>query len=686
MVHDPTLDTTYCVLDGVDECEEVSLEILLGKFAALFSAKTDKSSPCHLNLLIVSRGLPDLIPNLLTSFPRISLDPDASAEVNRDIDIFIEAKVEELSRHRQYPEALRVHVAKVFRDRAGSTFLWIGIVAKALRKYQITEVEKALDLFPPGLDELYARILLQIDRGRRETAARILRWVVMAVRPLALSELSFAIEPTEESRIVHIDRHRRIRDQVSSCGYFLVIKGDEVGLIHQSAKDFLLRKTLDSNPVLEKFRVKEDVANYDIAKRCLEYLQSGSIDVRNPRPKDLLRDYDHLRAFPLLLYAALEWPEHARSLSDHSFDLSLPFYHEKSQIRTSWLEAYWHAKLDHMGFYNPPKSFPLLHLASFLGILSLAEKLVLGEGWINKIKRLSFLNKVDSYRMTALMWAAKRGHDAVVRLLLEKGADTEIKNQYQEAALIIAVKHRHEAIVQLLLEKGANVDTKTPFWATPLMEAAGNGHEAIIQLLLKKGAYKEIQNSFGETALIKAVRFEQKAATQLLLKEGADIETRDFSRRTALMNAAYNGYEPVIQLLLDKGADTEAQNVDGETALMQAAKSGANTEAVIRLLLKVGADPNAPTISGDTALAVAVRSRHHDLALLLLNSGADVHDKDKDGWTALIWAARDGNEDTIQLLLDAGADTEAENKDGETARDIAARLGHEDAVRLLTPD
>jgi ankyrin repeat domain-containing protein 50 len=89
-----------------------------------------------------------------------------------------------------------VHVKEVFLNRAKGTLLWIGIVANELRKYKATETERALNLFPSGLEESYARMLLQIDVDRRETAAQILRWVVMAVRPLTLSELSAAIETT----------------------------------------------------------------------------------------------------------------------------------------------------------------------------------------------------------------------------------------------------------------------------------------------------------------------------------------------------------------------------------------------------------------------------------------------------------------------------------------------------------
>jgi hypothetical protein len=279
MLCDPVLGAVYCVLDGLDECDEALLEVLLNKFKALFSTKFGESSACHLNLIVVSRDLPDFIPEVLSSFPRIRLDPDADTEVNNDIHRFVEVKVDELSAYRRYPELLRVRVKEVFQNRAQGTFLWVGIVARALRKYKATEVEKALDLFPSGLEELYARMLLQIDDNRRETAAKILRWVVMAVRPLTLSELSAAIEtavmPSATFNCVEV-----MRDQVLHCGYFLTINKDEVGLIHQSAQDYLLRKTLDSNPELEVFRVKEEVGNLEITRKCLDYLQNGALTDR----------------------------------------------------------------------------------------------------------------------------------------------------------------------------------------------------------------------------------------------------------------------------------------------------------------------------------------------------------------------------------------------------------------------
>jgi ankyrin repeat protein len=44
----------------------------------------------------------------------------------------------------------------------------------------------------------------------------------------------------------------------------------------------------------------------------------------------------------------------------------------------------------------------------------------------------------------------------------------------------------HEAVIRLLLERGALIDVTDKHGRTPLSLAAGNGHEAIVRLLLEK--------------------------------------------------------------------------------------------------------------------------------------------------------------------------------------------------------
>ena len=57
----------------------------------------------------------------------------------------------------------------------------------------------------------------------------------------------------------------------------------------------------------------------------------------------------------------------------------------------------------------------------------------------------------DSYGRTPLSWAARGGHEAVVKLLLETGkVDVESKDEYGQTPLSLAAEGEHEAVVELL--------------------------------------------------------------------------------------------------------------------------------------------------------------------------------------------------------------------------------------------
>jgi ankyrin repeat protein len=95
-------------------------------------------------------------------------------------------------------------------------------------------------------------------------------------------------------------------------------------------------------------------------------------------------------------------------------------------------------------------------------------------------------SKDAEYGQTPLLLAAKNGHEAVAKKLLEKGAEVKCKSDYGRTPLCWAAWNGHEAVVKLLLEKGANVESKDDIGHTPLSWAAQNGHEAVVKLLLEK--------------------------------------------------------------------------------------------------------------------------------------------------------------------------------------------------------
>ncbi|KAI0532365.1 hypothetical protein GGR58DRAFT_490623 [Xylaria digitata] len=158
----------------------------------------------------------------------------------------------------------------------------------------------------------------------------------------------------------------------------------------------------------------------------------------------------------------------------------------------------------------------------------------------------------DRFKRTPLLWAAARGREAVVKLLLEKGAELEAKDDdsYGRTLLLWAAEKGHEAVVKLLLEKGAELEAKddNAGW-TPLFWAAAEGHEAVVKLLLEKGAELEAKDNAGRTPLSVAAARGRKAVVKLLLDTGANIESKSDSGQTPLLYATGNGHKAVVMLL-----------------------------------------------------------------------------------------------------------------------------------------
>ena len=642
MTCDPMLRTIYCILDGLDECGQASLELLLRHFRALFSKNSSDTPSCRLNLIAVSRDLPDIIPELLSGFPRIRLDQDADIEVSQDITRFIDAKLEYIFSVKKYPQSTSVRVKNIFRERAQGTFLWIGIAAKMLEGYNATEFETALERLPPGLNELYTRMLLGI-KDHRQIAARILRWVVMAVRPLTLLELSAIIGPTVEPPF-GFTREDVTKNQVSYCGYFLTIKGCKVNLIHQSAKDYLLSEDHDSTPELRDFRMDEKAGNGEIARNCFQYLEDNLLPSGDIDPT---RETSHLEAFPLLSYATRYWHIHARFLpsSDDIFDLSRTFYHKNSRIRELWLKT--HHDLGWYPYNTFPNSSKPLHIASHFSILPLAEKLLTRGGFMNMVKRFP-INETDIEGMTALHRAAMEGHLAIARLLLKKGANIDARDHRNTTALHMVVDIGNEGLVRLLLEKGADVNAKGQFIRTALHLAAKSGNEGLFRLLLEKGA---------------------------------DVNAKDDLDCTSLHFIANSGNEGLVRLLLEKGADTKAMDGSDQTALHIAATSG--HEGLVRLLIEMGTDVNVKGAYTGTALHSAAQSGHERVVRLLLEKGAEIDMKGEWGSTALHEPAQSGHERVVRLLLDMGAEINVKDEWGKTALDYASMLNYEKVIQLL---
>jgi ankyrin repeat protein len=323
-------------------------------------------------------------------------------------------------------------------------------------------------------------------------------------------------------------------------------------------------------------------------------------------------------------------------------------------------------------------------------------------------------NAMDSqtqYGLTPLSWAARNGHDAVVRELLTKRIpkiDPDLRdNPYGRTPLSRAAEGGYEAVVELLIETGeVDFDSKDtvfrstqPRWATeervfgmtPLLWAAGNGHKGVVQLLLETGKVdvNARDRQFGETPLLWAIKNGHEAVVALLLKTGkVNANAKDIRfGRTPLWWAIENGHEALVALLLKTGkVDVNARDPRfGGTPLLWAVQNG--QEAVVTLLLKTGkANVDEKGNEGLSPLSRAVQNGDEVIVKLLLDIGkADVNVGSNNlDLTPLQSAAAAGHEVIVKLLLQAGnIKVDAEDQLLRTPLWWAACNGYEKVVKLL---
>ena len=121
--------------------------------------------------------------------------------------------------------------------------------------------------------------------------------------------------------------------------------------------------------------------------------------------------------------------------------------------------------------------------------------------------------------LEAICLGAHNGNAHFVATWLDKGGGVDARCAEQEGAtlLMTAGVGGHEAVVRMLLQRGASVDLPNPDdGGTALMNAAADGHTMIVQALLDAKANVSLQTTDSSTALMWAEQQEHTATAQLL--------------------------------------------------------------------------------------------------------------------------------------------------------------------------
>lgn len=143
----------------------------------------------------------------------------------------------------------------------------------------------------------------------------------------------------------------------------------------------------------------------------------------------------------------------------------------------------------------------------------------------NLLNAYVYRHNVQKFGSSGLLWAANCGQEAAAQKFLKEEANVHATNEFCRTPLLLAAKEGHEAVVKLLLEKqGVELNSKDNNSQTPLSLAAERGYGAVVRLLLAKdGVDPDPKDNSGHTPLSFATFGGHKAVVELLLaKEGVD--------------------------------------------------------------------------------------------------------------------------------------------------------------------
>ncbi len=237
-----------------------------------------------------------------------------------------------------------------------------------------------------------------------------------------------------------------------------------------------------------------------------------------------------------------------------------------------------------------------------------------------------------------------------IKLLLAAGADVNHIHTYPDGyistPLTSAVRYHDEEAIRLLLEAGAD----------PNLKAGG------ISPLLKAIEHYSPTKSAQSLDIIR-----------LLLAAGADVNACDTKGNTPYNRAVF--HPDILALLHQAGANTAICNNEGLPPLhrflagpgWQKAKS-----ADFRKLLATGCDINVRDSAGNTLLHSAELVRATGLSLTeLIAAGADINAANHEEATPLMIHARYDQSEIFVQLLEAGADINRRDSNGKTAFDYA---------------
>ena len=255
----------YWVIDALDECKGSS------ELAALLLKVVENGS---FRIFLTSRDRIDSHRHVLHSKSPVVSEEVQVDDINPDIELYLEEYMSDLP---SIDEATRKQVVSKVLTKSNGCFLWVRLIHQQLKQVHTSgEVHQVLEDVPSDMNTLYSRITESMSAAQygKRIAKAILTWTVCTLRPLSSDELHYALQTDMNEGID--DMKRSI---TSSCGELVYVDPHgQVRMIHQTARDFLLQNSGDS-----EFGIDGRRGHKQLAMTCLRYLCGKEMKASRPR-------------------------------------------------------------------------------------------------------------------------------------------------------------------------------------------------------------------------------------------------------------------------------------------------------------------------------------------------------------------------------------------------------------------
>ncbi|XP_076013778.1 ankyrin repeat and SOCS box protein 3 [Genypterus blacodes] len=230
-----------------------------------------------------------------------------------------------------------------------------------------------------------------------------------------------------------------------------------------------------------------------------------------------------------------------------------------------------------------------------------------------------------------------------------------------ESPCYLAARRGHVAMIRLLVASHANVNQLTNNLSSPLYAAVNAGYKDAVEFLISQDAeVNRIHTASCWTCLHQAVYKDHIEVVGMLVKV-CDLEALDDHKVTPLFLAAQYGRMECLEILFSAGANVNAQAADLATPLMIASQEG--HEACVDFLLDHSADPNIACSQDWPQLPIhaAAEAGHNQILRKLIPVSDRACDRGEGMVSPLYVAVHSNQSQTVELLLSEGYSPDAQD-------------------------